>query len=707
MSSKLNAPVLRGRMRVCTLLIVAMLAYLAPSLAQDLEYPTLDALAAVEIPTFDYLDMVGRMSTIDASYTPPSSPPDYDLGDTETFIVTMGADETSERVEMELRGQTQRVLIWIQATIDYPRWRAQALARQLENQVLNPVERLFQTSEPPGVDGDPRLYVVLINDPDGSTFGYFPPSSTRPKKLFSKSNQREMLVVDLSLDDEYDFFDEILMEVIAHEFLHILHFHSDPGEETWLDEGLASYAAYYASKSLLSRGAMHFDAEDFLAAPNTGLQHWDTAEEIGAKYGAGALFILYLTQRFGDDILARLLADTAHGWRSVDRVLREFEDASADEVFADWVLANLLLDYRRGYGYRALDSEVTPPEPVASLYDFPATHEGELPQLSAEYLAVDVSGADKLFLRLSQAPNAQLIPLNAPEGNHFAYGFASDYSNSRLTRDFALSALHQIWLEFRIWHDLDFQYEYGYVTISDDRGRTWQTLPGRYTTNSHVYRDYYDAGFTGRSGGWRREYIDLSEFSPGLVSISFELMSNIGTAYRGMAIDDVHIRALHYHEDFETPDDTWRAEGWIRTDNRLPNNTWLQVVQETRSGYQVSRALITGNGDLIVDILPGVSQALVAVSPFVPDTSMPAEYELGLYLVDAEGEIMVVTRDCKLTTTHGLNFRDAPDGNKIGLLPQGTAVWALDSSGDWFNVAYNGLNGWIHGGYVTTEGNCA
>ena len=694
-------------MRVFTILVLIMLANLLPLQAQNTEYPTLDAMADVEIPAFDYMDMVGRMLVTDPSYTPPANPPEYELGDREVFRVFMGADETSEFVEMELRGQTQRVLIWIQTRIDYPRWRAQALASQIERQVLNPIERLFQSSEPPGVDGDPRLYVVLINDPEGTTFGYFPPASTRPKHLFSKSNQHEMLVVDLSQDDEYDFFDKILMEVIAHEFLHILQFHNDPGEESWLDEGLASYAGYFASKSLLSRSSMHFDAEDFLAAPNTPLQHWQTTEEVGPKYGAVALFILYLTERFGDDIVARLLADQALGWRSIENVLRESEGVSAQDVFADWVLANLLLDSRRGYGYRALDAEVSTPEPSASYYDFPAAHEGELPQFSTDYLAVDVSGADKLFLQLRQAPHAQFIPLNAPEGDNFAYAFSSDETHSRLTRDFVLTALHQIELEFRIWHDLEYTYEYGYVTITDDLGRSWRTLPGRYTTDSYIYPDYYDQGFTGRSGGWRYESIDLSPFSPGRVSISFELISNIGAAYHGMAIDDLHIKALNYHEGFETPDPYWIAEGWIRTDNRLPNHTWLQVVQETRGGYEVSRALVSGSGDLTVDIIPGVSEALIAISPVVPGTSMLTEYELGLFLVDAQGEIMVVTRDCKLTTTDALNFRDAPDGNKIGLLPRGTAVWALDSSGDWFNVAYNGLNGWIHGGYVTTEGNCA
>ena len=107
-------------MRFKSIMIVVALLLRSTILAQDSDYPSLDAVAKVEIPTFNYVDMVGRMSRIDTSYTPPASPPKYTLGDTQTFTVTMGEDEKSEQVEMELRGQTQRVLIWVQATVDYP-----------------------------------------------------------------------------------------------------------------------------------------------------------------------------------------------------------------------------------------------------------------------------------------------------------------------------------------------------------------------------------------------------------------------------------------------------------------------------------------------------------------------------------------------------------------------------------------------------------
>ena len=693
-------------MRFKSLSFIIMLLLHLPLLAQDNVFPTLDALANLDSPAFDYADMVGRMSRKNPLHEPPANPPQYEIGDRDWFRLTFGADHVSERVHMEMRAQTKRVLIWIQHDIDYPLWRAQALAKSIETAVLDPMQKLFQFAEPPGVDGDPRLTIAMIHDPDSTQAGYFTPAYARPRRLYAYSNQREMLVVNLALDDQYDFFDKVLMEVIAHEFLHVLHFHSDLGEALWLDEALASYAAFAVGQKYFIRSGTHAEADLFLERPDIGLTQWQAAEDKGPKYGAGVLFMIYLAEQFGDDIMALLLAEKADGWRAVDKVLREYAGVSADEVFADWVMANYFLDAERGYGYRALEDKLTPPQPVAGLNSFPASHNGSLPQYSSDYFTVDVRGADKLFLRLRQAPVAQLIKAAPVEGDFFAYAVTGDRSNSKLTRAFALPAHRPVWLRYRIWFDLEEDLEYGYVTISDDDGRSWQTLPGVLTESSNVYSDFYSYGYTGRSGRWLYERIDLSDYAPGIVTIGFEVVSSLATSYGGMAIDDLRISTTDFHDGFESPDAAWIEEGWIRTDNRLPHTTWLQVVQETRDGFQVSRALVTGNGDLNVDLLPGVSRALVAVSPIVAQTSLPTEYELEFYLSNAAGEIMVVTRECSVTTSDFLNFRDAPNGNKIGLVPKDTAVDALDRQGDWFMVDYDGTLGWISAGYVTMQGNC-
>ena len=62
---------------------------------------------------------------------------------------------------------------------------------------------------------------------------------------------------------------------------------------------------------------------------------------------------------------------------------------------------------------------------------------------------------------------------------------------------------------------------------------------------------------------------------------------------------------------------------------------------------------------------------------------------------------------CSVTTTAGLNFRDAPNGNRIGLIPLGTTVPAIGGRDRWFNVEYDGRSGWVSGDYLRIEGVCA
>ncbi len=693
---------MRFRIILCCVFLLSQL----PLLAQDSDFPTLDALAKHETPPFIHLDMAGRMSLANPSYTPPDNPPRQDIGQRETLRLRHGEEYDEADYDLELRAQTDRVVIWVQHDQDYPRWRAESLARQVETYVLDDVQARLKSAEPPGVDGDPRLIVVLVYDPDGGYGGYFARGDTLPRKMDAYSHQREMIVLNLGRDDEYDFFDEILIEYIAHEYTHALQHHSDFGEESWLDESLATWAGFHASKPFLSWSTAHIVAEGFLESPEVGLTQWHADDDKRAKYGAGFLFMMYLTQRFGDEIAPRLLAEQSNGWRSVVNALRDFTEVSADEVFADWVLANYFLDARRGYGYRELDADLTPPTPAVSLNSFPAAHDGELPQYATEYIALDVRGADSLHLRLEQDEEARLFGGTADQGGAYAYALPADYGNNRLTRAFNLDASDEALLEFRFWYNLARNLEYAFVTMSVDEGKSWQTLRGKYTRQPDVYSEYYRHGYTGDPRYWRRETIDLSGFAPGEILLGFELLSNHDTSYRGVAIDEIRIDAIDFHEDFESPDAGWNADGWIFTDNRLPNNTWLQVAQDTGDRLRVSRELVSGSGELTVDLLPGVSQALVAISPVTPQTGLPTEYQLEASLLNAAGDVLQISRECTVTTTDPLNFRAAPNGNKIGLLPKGTAVDALDRQGDWFQVDYHGSLGWVHGDYVTEAGNC-
>ena len=176
-------------MQLKTLILIVLIMLTLPLQAQDSNYPTLDALAEMDIPAFDYADMVDRMSWRNTDYEPPANPPQYEIGERDWFRLSFGNDGDSERIHMELRALTDRVLIWLQPDIDYPLWRAQALAKRIEAAVLDPMQKLFKFAEPPGVDGDSRLIVAMIHDPEGYRLGYFSALHTRPRRLYSRSNQ--------------------------------------------------------------------------------------------------------------------------------------------------------------------------------------------------------------------------------------------------------------------------------------------------------------------------------------------------------------------------------------------------------------------------------------------------------------------------------------------------------------------------------------
>ena len=62
--------------------------------------------------------------------------------------------------------------------------------------------------------------------------------------------------------------------------------------------------------------------------------------------------------------------------------------------------------------------------------------------------------------------------------------------------------------------------------------------------------------------------------------------------------------------------------------------------------------------------------------------------------------------ECRVTTTHGLYFREGPGGAIIGGVAQNATFSALTRTPRWFKVEHQGASGWISADYVVTEGDC-
>ena len=689
-------------MRKSLLSFVTAIMLAAPIWAQEMVFPTLDELADLQIPGYDYADLVQRLSWRDISHTPPAAPPVYQIGDTETFRVPTETDNRGEPITTVLLGMTDNVLVWIDESERISAARVQWLAEEIDETIVQPLHQLFDYDPPPGVDGDPRIYVVGVRWTDWNIAGYFASPHAAPRSVLPESNEHEMLVVNLSNRDKSDVFDPYFLSTVAHEYQHVLRYHRDPSEEKWLDEALSMYVMHH----FYGYDHVAYHVEQFLAAPQTALKRFHRDERIHKDYGAGLLFTLFLAERFGSGVVRDIQAEPEDGWRGIEKVLHEAYDADLDEVFADWVLANYFMDAESGFGYTSIDQPVNGAQSAATIRSFPALQTNSLKQYSTDYYAVDVRGAEQLKLRLIQSPEAYLIEGTPKEGDYFYFGATNGFSASRLVRQFDLRRKTRAVLKFGVWFDLEEGSESGYVQVSDDGGDTWRILRGLHTSDEEGRNRHYDHGYTGHSGGWLDETIGLHPYLGRSILLRFELLSDAETKYRGIAIDDLRIEGIDFQDGFEAPDSDWIAEGWIRTDNRLPQRTWVQVVQEGPDGLTLHRYLQTASGEMTIDLLPGVDRAVVAISPIAPLTGLPSQYSLQFNLIDASGSIMRVSRDCTVTTTHGLNFRDAPNGQRIGLVPAGTVATALDKRGDWFRVEYDDTLGWISAGYVSVAGNC-
>jgi len=208
------------------------------------------------------------------------------------------------------------------------------------------------------------------------------------------------------------------------------------------------------------------------------------------------------------------------------------------------------------------------------------------------------------------------------------YSNRGDMSDMTLTRAFDLTAVDHATLQYRVWYETESFYDYGYLTVSTDGGATWTILPTPHSDTTNPVNGAYGAGYTGRSDGWLEEQVSLDAYAGQQILVRFEFIADDSSTSRGMAVDQVRIPEIGYASDFETDDGGWEAAGWVRTDNRLPQQLWVQVVQQRGSEVILHRWLAPAESHGQIPIETAVDRVLLVVSPFAPVTNVPATYAL-------------------------------------------------------------------------------
>jgi hypothetical protein len=344
-------------------------------------------------------------------------------------------------------------------------------------------------------------------------------------------------------------------------------------------------------------------------------------------YQAAYLFLRYVAERAGGwDALPRLFASCARGESLFNGFFtREPVTSDMDTVFGDWVVANLLqdpavLDGRYAYGGGGgLHAAAT--GTLASQTPFL----GAVPQYAANYVELPPGPGTVTF---SGDTDVALLGTNVDGGVWWSN--RGDSMDTRLTRALDLRGVGEATLTFRAWYDLEDQFDFVYLSASNDGGRTWRVLPGVQSRADGATGNNFGVGWTGSSGGaWIDEAVDLTAFAGDDVVVRFEYVTDQSYNGHGFALRDVQVAAIGLQQPGAV-DSGWTPEGWVRVDAPVPEDWHLRVVRWTSNGPLVEPLTVAADGTATFALDETATRQVLVIAPTAPRTLVQGNYSVAV-----------------------------------------------------------------------------
>lgn len=560
---------------------------------------------------------------------PPATP--YKVGDKTQFWLSNTDTQEYRRVNATLRYQTEHLYFWVDDDAKYNLNNIKKLSDTFEKSMY-PINRKFFGSEwSPGIDGEIPLYVLYATNIGSGVAGFFSSIDEVPPEANEYSNAHEMFVISADntpLNRSYDY------GTFAHEFQHMIHFNTDRNEESWVNEGFSELA------QLLNRYDTGNSDQVFLGDPDMQLNTWEPdIEQNRPHYGASYLFFTYFLGRFGEEATKAVVANQDNGWDSIDAVLKALEiknpltgaQLTGDDIFADWVIANLVPEnsVEGGLYDYSLYPEGPDAGPGQSFDSCPlGVQEETVRQYAADYVEIACEGT--FTFDFQGASEAQLLPADPKSGSFAFWSNRGDESDMTLTQEFDLGSVSgPVSMKYSTWYDIEENYDYVFVSVSED-GKTWKTLQSTSSTDENPGGANLGWGFTGSSNAWLEEEVDLSAYVGKKIHLRIEYLTDPAVNLNGLLIDDISIPALNYQTDFETDDGGWKADGFVRVSNRLPQSFRVSMIKfGAKTTVETLTLDATQHGSASITIESGETVVL-AISGTTRFTTQPASYRFSV-----------------------------------------------------------------------------
>ncbi|HYU21244.1 MAG TPA: hypothetical protein VEQ11_21360 [Chloroflexota bacterium] len=592
------------------------------------EPTTLDLLDSSPQPIRDPVALMSRITGVALPRLVVGGPVEpLQVGRLDNFWVLDQTTNTYRQRDGELRLASPNAYWYVEIGQRVSQDELARSAAVFEEQTYPTVHLYFGTEWSPGIDGDPRITIFLTTVP--AVTAYFSSWDEYPRAVYPYSNEREMIHLGLgALRPGTASFDGTL----AHEFQHMVHWNMNPSEETWVDEGSAELASWLAV-SARSIGTGQFERQ-----PDLQLTSWAEPRVLAPHYQAAFLFMQYFASHYGGpDGLRGLLSERGRPPETFNRYLHTAGYGVVfDDIFEDWLVANVVNDPAVDGGRFAHQRSDIRVALLARLRPDDPPMEDDVHQYGADYVELDGDGSDAELVFEGQ-PTVRLVGADPTSGQKMWWSNRGDGLDASMTRVFDLRGVGSATLRFNLWFETEKDYDLFYVMASGDGGATWRVLRGANASDWNPTGNAVGPGYSGKSGTpgpiWVGEEVDLSPYAGREVLLRFEYVTDQATNFRGVLLDDVAIPEIGYIDDAES-ETGWAYDGFIRSDNMIPQPWGLRLVQYQRGGGVTIKPLVPDPDRRLVERLPSlggsVERAILATSGLAPRTLETARYRVVL-----------------------------------------------------------------------------
>ncbi|RKN49577.1 choice-of-anchor J domain-containing protein [Micromonospora endolithica] len=363
-----------------------------------------------------------------------------------------------------------------------------------------------------------------------------------------------------------------------HEWQHLAHYYTDPFESILINEGLSDFAqtlgGYVDATATVDEPGTDSHIYCFqgfgtvqtpyntnprdCGGPENSLNLWDegnTSSGVLADYGNAYSLMLYLYDRYGLDFISKLHRDgdlqglasldaalEAEGVRDMYDVIHEYQTMNLVDRIVGSRFGIMLGADKRKVTTASLDATVNLANPAS--YETP----GAAPN-GADYVQLRKASGTPLkahelrSIKFNGAKALPAVPLawttvtDDPDrpGNSVIWSGNGNSTDAAAVTPVTVPAADPT-LTFLAKYGAETGYDYGYVSVSTDGGKSYTIIPGEQTVAGPL-----GPALNGTTDGFQPHSFDLSAYAGQSVLISFRYVSDGGVNEGGLLIDDIAV----------------------------------------------------------------------------------------------------------------------------------------------------------------------